>query len=767
MKKIDSSVRDGGKSLDGWARVAKMSSSDFKKAWETDAAGAMASVTEGLGGVIASGGSATQVLKDLGVTGIRETDTMNRLALATQAAGSESNLLADALKLSSTAWEDNNALQLEAAKRYETRAAQGQIALNSIKDEAITLGQYLLPAVDTVLSSITRLTEAFSGLPDGTKDSIIGIAATGTAAALAAGGILKAVTAVASLKSGLTALGFTARGTTVAMGAIGVALTLAGAVLGAWMGKQAEATARARDYSDAIRQQGTIIGETTRMIAAQQLQDSGIYDLAQKAGVGLADLTDAALGSESALARVNAALDGSRQALESKVSANQAEMDALDRLGSMTDDQAVRYTELQNANSALNSELSNRVSLNDKVTTSLAEESSMVADAARKSEQLQEATAGAGEAAEQNADAQRQQAAAYQDVLQDLQALIQETQAYGDALLTLSGSQIAVESAIADLDDVLVDARGGMRDGEKVSAAFTEAQIKAGAALDITTAAGRKNQSTLDSVAKASMAYVATMIEQGDSADEVAAATARARSEWEAGARQLGMSEEKVREYADAYFGIPSTATTEVSAPGADEAKVKIQSMRDAIVGLPASKRTEIQAMLDRGDVEAARREINALARDRDITIRVHTKALSTPVMGATVASADGNILDYYGNGGLRERHFAHIAPAGSWRVFAEPETGGEAYIPLAPSKRPRSEALVREVARRFGMKVLADGAVLSRQAAPPYRPPSVPPPQAGLSVQQQFYGPDAHVVAAESLAGLRREMRGLAVSRR
>ncbi|MGP6175444.1 tape measure protein [Corynebacterium sp. A21] len=47
--------------------------------------------------------------------------------------------------------------------------------------------------------------------------------------------------------------------------------------------------------------------------------------------------------------------------------------------------------------------------------------------------------------------------------------------------------------------------------------------------------------------------------------------------------------------------------------------------------------------------------------------------------------------------------HTAHIAPAGSYRVFAESETGGEAYIPLAPSKRDRSEKILANVASRFG----------------------------------------------------------------
>ena len=43
------------------------------------------------------------------------------------------------------------------------------------------------------------------------------------------------------------------------------------------------------------------------------------------------------------------------------------------------------------------------------------------------------------------------------------------------------------------------------------------------------------------------------------------------------------------------------------------------------------------------------------------------------------------------------------IAPAGANRLWAEPETGGEAYIPLALNKRARSTAILDEVSRQFG----------------------------------------------------------------
>lgn len=65
---------------------------------------------------------------------------------------------------------------------------------------------------------------------------------------------------------------------------------------------------------------------------------------------------------------------------------------------------------------------------------------------------------------------------------------------------------------------------------------------------------------------------------------------------------------------------------------------------------------------------------------------------------------ADGGTVAYYANGGVRENHVAQIAPAGAMRMWAEPETGGEAYIPLAESKRKRSLAILGDVANRFGV---------------------------------------------------------------
>lgn len=109
---------------------------------------------------------------------------------------------------------------------------------------------------------------------------------------------------------------------------------------------------------------------------------------------------------------------------------------------------------------------------------------------------------------------------------------------------------------------------------------------------------------------------------------------------------------------------------------------------------------------------------------------------------------ADGGMLAFYANGGVRESHRAQIAPAGTMRVWAEPETGGEAYIPLARSKRKRSTAILNDVANRFGLSVgqsdaarYADGGTYyaqhaSRAASSAYAGPS----NGGLSASDREF---------------------------
>lgn len=112
------------------------------------------------------------------------------------------------------------------------------------------------------------------------------------------------------------------------------------------------------------------------------------------------------------------------------------------------------------------------------------------------------------------------------------------------------------------------------------------------------------------------------------------------------------------------------------------------------------------------GSVAAIQGAINSL-RGKTVTNYVTTVNKET-FYKVPLMKRDGGVVDYYADGGIQrggvrrfaggaENHVAQIAPAGSWRVWAEPETMGEGYVPFAPSKRPRSRAITEEIVRRLG----------------------------------------------------------------
>jgi hypothetical protein len=78
-----------------------------------------------------------------------------------------------------------------------------------------------------------------------------------------------------------------------------------------------------------------------------------------------------------------------------------------------------------------------------------------------------------------------------------------------------------------------------------------------------------------------------------------------------------------------------------------------------------------------------------------------------------------GANVKMFANGGI-ENHVAQITkPGGPIRVWSEPETFGEAYIPLSAAKRNRSTQILAQVAQQFGYKLqkaqaFADGGVVA-----------------------------------------------------
>lgn len=118
----------------------------------------------------------------------------------------------------------------------------------------------------------------------------------------------------------------------------------------------------------------------------------------------------------------------------------------------------------------------------------------------------------------------------------------------------------------------------------------------------------------------------------------------------------------------------------------------------------------------------------NRSVSDKSHTITTYTRTVARAANGGMFSGG----VQTFANGGMSkawksiqmnsfakgsENHVAQIAKGGwPYRVWAEPETGGEAYIPLAQSKRSRSTDILEQVAKHFGyslVKNFASGGIL------------------------------------------------------
>jgi hypothetical protein len=120
----------------------------------------------------------------------------------------------------------------------------------------------------------------------------------------------------------------------------------------------------------------------------------------------------------------------------------------------------------------------------------------------------------------------------------------------------------------------------------------------------------------------------------------------------------------------DKYAGTlaDQRAKFEQSAVAAGYNADQVKALGDRVFALPTSKQITVLA-----DTAAAQGKIDSLITlNSGRVVRVSVQATNdSPAASWTggLTKADGGIVDYYANGGLRENHVAQIAPAGAWRV--------------------------------------------------------------------------------------------------
>lgn len=186
MTAISKAVSAGGDDLETFAKIAGVSASEFADMWGNEPIDAISAFIGGLGKMNENGEDTIAVLDELGLSGIRQSNMLRALALA-------SDVLDDAVTTANTAWDENIALSNEASKRYATTESQMKMLRNGLNNLAISIGDILLPIINKIVAGLQNAIEWFTNLDDGVKKTI-----------LIVGGLIAAISPVAGIISGIT-----------------------------------------------------------------------------------------------------------------------------------------------------------------------------------------------------------------------------------------------------------------------------------------------------------------------------------------------------------------------------------------------------------------------------------------------------------------------------------------------------------------------------------------------------------------------------------
>lgn len=712
MKKMGNAVKDGGDSMNAFAKASGMSADEFKQSWGEDSAGTVQKFVAHLGEAQKQGENVNQTLTALGITGIRESDAVLRLASA-------SDVLKDALASGNEEYAKGIALIQEANKRYETAESRVQIAVNSIKDAGIEIGSVFLPAISAGADKLAEFANWFAKLPEPVKNATVGIVGVAGAGTLAAGAFITLAPKAFELIDAFKTLNKEHPNLSAGLGKVGkaaaaVSIAFAGARAVAWgMNQMIDSTSRS---SEEMMNALVKLQDSTRHDVTGSILDPSIWEEANGWWVnsyGQIDSWGKAIDRSSDFAgKFNQQLDkllGTRSA-ETIVAETIKETDVALRdlaQGGAMDTATEGFKEI--AKSAQETGIEN-----DRLLEQFPEYKKYLTDVAT--------------AAGLTADEQTLMKLATGEISVEMLEASAATDEQAKKLQQLGVDAKTTQEKIADLADevrnfgsTFLDERAAARRFEQARDDANEALRENGRTLDITTKAGRANQDVLDGLARSGNEHAASMIEEARSAEEVARALEEHRRELIKQAMAFGMTKREAEEYADTALQTPDEIRTQIKLEGADSATDRINKVKGAAddlddtliapeVRTPGAKdaKNQVEAVGKAADDIDGKesnvfvriwRRIKQWGKDHDVEEERRRRA---PQESPSYAFAGGGFMEAT----------AQMVPPNTWRIVGDRTDVDEAYIPLDGSVRSR-KILLETIRRMPNMQALAKGGIV------------------------------------------------------
>lgn len=588
-----------------------------------------------------------------------------------------------------------------AAKRMDNLKGDIEEMQGALETAMIGAGDGAQTPLRSLVQGVTTLINAFNALP-GPVQSAFGVG-TGIAgmSLLAVGGLGKAVIAANDAKKALDDLGISASVAGKGLKALGTA-TLAGIAISAlasifagFARKAAEAESASQGLAAAFDEVTGKANDNADFLILEKLNEhisAADWDKLNELGYTYQDFVDAIVAGGPELEKF-------RDQLHKDWSG------------------ARLFSDERGA-------LSNAVGGVEAVGKGYKDAADQAATAADQFEQTGASAEGASTGQDALTAAVEATDVSLDGVIEDMKTFLDLLFQTGLATMTARDAEAAYQESLAGIGEAL-DAVSGKAGG--LSAALNESKTD----FDLTTEAGREANSAFQELAQGGMDRVRAQAEAGVGLPGLQEDLSQTYDDLVAAAGQFGITGDAADALARSVLGVPDGV--DIDSWMDNQAKLMAENTKSAVDGI-----------------------------DRNVTIRTNYvttgKPPTTGIKGNQFTivgpkpNADGNIypsVRAFANG--TENHVAQIAPAGAWRLWAEPETGGEAYIPLAASKRARSTAILADVANRFGYQLHQAAQGMVMDYAPRRTLTAGGSTGPAFTYSPTINGPDANVVAAES----------------
>lgn len=595
-----------------------------------------------------------------------------------------------------SAVDDSGAAARTAGTQLDNLAGDLEALRGSLEVALIESGTKANEVIRDMVQWLTRLVNAYSELPGWAQETAAGVLAIGGALTVMAAGLLLVLPRIAAFQTSVATLsatmpGLAAAATTSARfltGPWGLAIAGGIAALTIFGAQHKTATTSVEGLTEAVKADSGAIGDNSRQYVINSLQKSGAMAAAKKLGIDMKDLTDATLGHEDALTRVNAAMD-------------QFTKLPMDQMG----------TKIKGAFGEGKEGFASWTSAMDLVHGSIGDVSKGLDDAKAAYVLEGEAAGGAASSTAKFGSTTEKTADQVHDTRTELEKFTDKLDQLNGVNISAMQANIAVQSSFADL---------------------TKAAKEGGTSLDITTEKGRAVKSALLDAAEAAQKHAEAVAKQTGSTEQANVVLAQDVEALKRVMTQAGFNEEQINSLIGTYARLPPVAETKVTAPGVLQTIADMERARRAVENVPPGKTVTMQALT--GEAE---KELKALGYSVEhlpsgsvkVTVPTNdamnqTAAIQASInnlKGKTIAvhinagmilpenrEANGGIVGYANGGitaaanGLDTRQAGFASSAILWA-----EAGREAYIPMDPAKRGRSTALLGQVASEFGLQLL------------------------------------------------------------